>query len=393
MANTFKFGNKQWYGKKGSVLAYNDENNNFKPLPFDFTRSSSATRVNKDGLIEVVGSDEPRVDYLNNADGHLLLEPQRKNDVPYSEDTTGYSHYNYGGGLIVDTYGYPSPDGGNNASRLVYTNSSAGSGGALLTQNITLNATGTYTLSLWIKSISGLKKIRVSPKDTGSSGPSGEVFTITNEWQRYTHTFTNDGGTSRGFQFRISETEDSGDRTFDVWGMQIEEGSYATSYIPTSGSSVTRSVDAFNQTVPDNIFGSTEGVVFLEVGKINNNYVTGASKWFMEIRKDANNSFGIGSGGADTAPAIRFVTQISGALSTDAEPSGFSDSKIAIQYTSSNFKIYQNGSLVATVNKSIGDYSEVEFFEGAGLDLRMILKDFRIYNATLTDAQLIALTS
>jgi hypothetical protein len=52
MANTLKFGNGQWATKVGSTLAYNDEGGNFKPLPFNFTRSTSATRVNKDGLIE-----------------------------------------------------------------------------------------------------------------------------------------------------------------------------------------------------------------------------------------------------------------------------------------------------------------------------------------------------
>lgn len=84
MANTLKFGNGQWASKEGSVLAYNDENNNFKPLPFDFTRASGATRVNKDGLIEVVGSDEPRIDFSNDANGALLLEPSRTNFIPYS---------------------------------------------------------------------------------------------------------------------------------------------------------------------------------------------------------------------------------------------------------------------------------------------------------------------
>ena len=108
MAQTFKFGNKQWYGKKGSVLAYNDENNNFKPLPFDFTRSSSATRVNKDGLIEVVGSDEPRVDYLNNADGHLLLEPSRSNIATYSEDG---SQWDFIQATISSTTDSTSPSG------------------------------------------------------------------------------------------------------------------------------------------------------------------------------------------------------------------------------------------------------------------------------------------
>ena len=37
--NTLKFGNGEWYGKKDTILAYNDENSNFKPLPFRFDRA------------------------------------------------------------------------------------------------------------------------------------------------------------------------------------------------------------------------------------------------------------------------------------------------------------------------------------------------------------------
>ena len=77
--NTLKFGNGEWYGKKDTILAYNDENSNFKPLPFSFDRASSATRVNKDGLIETVGSGEPRIDYKDDSKGALLLEPSRSN--------------------------------------------------------------------------------------------------------------------------------------------------------------------------------------------------------------------------------------------------------------------------------------------------------------------------
>ena len=47
---------------------------NFKPLPFTTTRDSIATRVNKEGLIEVVGNDVPRIDYTDSTDGVLLLE-------------------------------------------------------------------------------------------------------------------------------------------------------------------------------------------------------------------------------------------------------------------------------------------------------------------------------
>ena len=86
MSNTLKFGNGEWYGKEGIILAYNDENNNYKPLLFDFDRASSATRVNKDGLIETVGTEQPRVDYKDDSKGALLLEPSRTNLTAYSEN-------------------------------------------------------------------------------------------------------------------------------------------------------------------------------------------------------------------------------------------------------------------------------------------------------------------
>ena len=72
MANTLKFGNGNWATKDGSTLAYNDESG-FNPLPFDFTRASSATVVNKNGLIETVASGIPRIDFQGNTKGALLV--------------------------------------------------------------------------------------------------------------------------------------------------------------------------------------------------------------------------------------------------------------------------------------------------------------------------------
>ena len=79
MAQTYKFGNGTWATKKGSTLAYSDTNNAFKPLPFSFERNSIATRVNKEGLIEVVGNDIPRIDYTDSTEGALLLENSATN--------------------------------------------------------------------------------------------------------------------------------------------------------------------------------------------------------------------------------------------------------------------------------------------------------------------------
>ena len=90
MAQTLKFGKGTWATKTGSSMAYNDQNGNYKPLPFNFERDSIATRVNKEGLIEVVGRDIPRIDYTDSTEGVLLLEPSRTNSLLQSNqfDTT-----------------------------------------------------------------------------------------------------------------------------------------------------------------------------------------------------------------------------------------------------------------------------------------------------------------
>ena len=52
---------------------------------FDFNRSSESSRVNKNDLIETVGNNVPKLDWLNSDCPSLLLEPQRTNQLGYSE--------------------------------------------------------------------------------------------------------------------------------------------------------------------------------------------------------------------------------------------------------------------------------------------------------------------
>ena len=99
MSNTLNLGAGIWGTKEDSLLAYNSENGNYKPLPFDFTRASSATVVNKAGLIETVQSGIPRIDFLGNTNGALLLEPQRTNLITQSE-AFGNSYWTKSGSTI-----------------------------------------------------------------------------------------------------------------------------------------------------------------------------------------------------------------------------------------------------------------------------------------------------
>ena len=394
-----KLGNGNWAVKENKLLAYNDNSGRFFNKEFDFDRGSSATYVGKDGLIKSAKSDVPRIDFSDSTNGALLLEPIRTNLVTQSNNTTTnvWGHYNYGGGLIVDTYGYDSPDGKNEASRLVYTNSSAGSGGALLTTNITLLATGIYTISLWAKSVSGTKEIRFSPKSTSSSGTSGSKITLTNEWKRYTHTFTNDGGTSRGFQFRISESEDSGDRTFDVWGMTIEEGSYATSYIPTQGSTVTRLADVCNNSGSAQDFNSEEGVLYAEIAALaddlTNREITisdGGAQNYVMIRFNSGNSNWIYTR-VNLGVGYEYYNIDTNHIITDFN-------KIALRFQDNNFATFINGvkidSQLSGNAFGVGVLNKISFAGGTGgQPFYGKTKNLQVFNYALTDEQLAALTT
>ena len=89
---------------------------------FTFARASEATRVNEDGLIETMGNNIPRLDYTDGGCPNFLLEPQRTNLLPYSNDfsNSAWSKFASGTGstpIVTSNYAI-SPDGTLNASRL-----------------------------------------------------------------------------------------------------------------------------------------------------------------------------------------------------------------------------------------------------------------------------------
>ena len=176
MANTLNLGNGNWATKEDSLLGYNSENNNFKPLPFDFTRASSATVVNKAGLIETVGNGEPRIDFLGNTKGALKLEPQRTNLVTYSESFENY--FNVSEVTLNSNYAI-SPDGTLNANKVTFPSASK----SMYINSLSLS--GTHTISFWYKgegvNIGKTFNVRLA------LGASVQNFNVTLEsgWKRF----------------------------------------------------------------------------------------------------------------------------------------------------------------------------------------------------------------
>ena len=249
--NTLKFGNGEWYGKKDTILAYNDENSNFKPLPFSFDRASSATRVNKDGLIETVGSGEPRIDYKDDSKGALLLEPTKTNILPYSEDFNDAAWVKLGTTFTITSNNVISPSGKLNASTINVTNNDN-----ILYDSISLSSNASaWVFTLYAKG-SGTFDMNIR---INSAITTTETKTLTSEWQRF-EVLVQVGVSTTSVENFIELNTSS---TYEIWGAQVEE-SYATSYIPTQGSIGTRVADSCLQVIPSDISLSTSGTVFLD---------------------------------------------------------------------------------------------------------------------------------
>jgi hypothetical protein len=153
--------------------------------------------------------------------------------VTNTEFNTVWSKYVFGGASLDVTSGYVSPTGDNDAFKF---DLDVGTGGVLFTQNATINPLNAQTLSVYMKGENGGEKVKLALRNTSSTGASGDIITLTSEWERYTVTLTTSSA-NRGFQFRLTTSEGVSDQVFYVYGPQLEEGTTASSFVAnTTGS-------------------------------------------------------------------------------------------------------------------------------------------------------------
>jgi hypothetical protein len=279
MNESIKLGDGYWAFKENALLAYNDENNNFKPIDLNSTRASAATRVNKLGLIESVNTGVPRVDYLNNPKGSLLVEPQSTNLLLRSEefDNVAWSKIN----ATVTTNTIVSPDGTQNADKFVENN---GTGTKWIYNAPTVISGSVYTYSVFAKKgerdfiyinafSSGNSRawfnLNTGTIGTTDVGASAKIENYGNGWYRCSVTFTAVSGTNF-YLLGVSNANNVENYTGDgtsgiyIWGAQNELGSNATSYIPTVASTVTRVADVISKTGISSLIGQTEGTLYVD---------------------------------------------------------------------------------------------------------------------------------
>jgi hypothetical protein len=138
--------------------------------------------------------------------------------------------------------------------------------------------------------------------------------------------------------------------TIQLWGVQVELGAYATSYIPTLGASVTRVADAATKTGISALIGQTEGTIFWEF-----EFTTSVASGHESIINIDNGSYGntiyIIKGATSSISAEMYngaVLQASFTISS--QPAG--TYKAAFGYANNNTAFFLNGVQIGTTDTS-----------------------------------------
>jgi hypothetical protein len=343
-----------------------------------FTRASTATRVNESGLIEAVASGVPRIDFTGGGCGKLLLEPQRTNTIAKSVlDGTYFTQ----GDVTVNVDNATSPDGLTKAAKIVpntsnvrhtiYRTSQAITGGYY---SVFVKAAG-YDWILLTSHASSAPSARgayfnVANGTVGTEGNDivGKIEDYGDGWYRCSI----NAGSSPSSLFTVLVTNADNTESFAgndtdgvlVWGCQNEQGAYPTSYIPTSGTAVTRVADNSNTSGLSSVIGQTEGGIFWDF--ILPDWESTGTATYFRLQETSSNYIDIFFNFNTNEVNFRIKDTTGGASTVaDFTPTKGTRYKALLNYADGSCNFYLNGSLVATTTTSFNDtvtYDNVIFY-------------------------------
>ena len=183
----------------------------------------------------------------------LLIEEARTNLLTYSGSIRTGNDGFFTNATTVTTNADTAPDGTTTATRL-----SSDVGFAYVTASLTSGVD--YVFSFYAKTSTDTSW---TVNTQGSPFIDKTVTVVPGEWTRVDLAFTATATGSQQLRF-IKGGGLTGDIL--IWGAQVEAGSFPTSYIPTSGSTVTRAADVaeISGTNFSSWYNQSEGTVFAE---------------------------------------------------------------------------------------------------------------------------------
>ena len=376
------------------------------PFRFSTYAGGSGTTLSVDN-VSVKESDRnnvPRIDYTGGGCPHILAEPQRTNLITYSEDFSQWTASNMADVTTqrVLASDITSPDGTIGTS---YKLTASQVSSRIQISQQTLSQT--YTKSIFVKYAGANTTIRLDGSDTNdriifdvaSSGVtlntassnviSHNIESFSNDWYKVSVVLP-----SGNDYFQVLPDSANGNSYAYFWGAQLEEGSYPTSYIPTSGSTVTRNQDIFTRDGIGSLINDSEGVLFLEMAALSDD--------------GTDRKFSISDGTSSNVISIIYrptSNQVRGAIVTGGvnqvllsfvvtDATAFN--KIAFKWKAGDFALWiggvevvtsSSGSIPTGLNKISNDNGGGSFY------INSKVKQLQVYKTALTDAQLTSLTS
>jgi hypothetical protein len=383
-----------------------------------FTSDTDGTRVDENGLITDVAANIPRLDHTGGGCPSLFLEPTSTNITKYSEDFT-QSYWVKEGNPTIESDVEISPTGSLNASYLkapVGTNISP-----RVTQSFGCSSSQTYTGSVFVKkdnvdyirllstgaTVSTIQAYyNVSNGTLGTSGSpdKAKIEDYGNGWYRLSlviNTTQNTG--SATFRVQLSKGDGAPTSTYDgtekniIFGAQLEQQSYATSYIPNYGTALgeTRSEDVGGSTGDlSSVVNSQEGTFmfegsFLSIGgrvSLNSSTTTWSDRITIVPISDTQikvilKGGNVGEDATFTVPNIK------------------TNGKLAIRWIGTNVVGYYNGTQVFSKANNGGysagilDRISMAAANGTSNKFTGKIKQLRIDDEYLSDAEMVKLTT
>jgi len=368
-----------------------------------FSRASSGTYVGSDGLIKTAVTDAPRFDHdpVTGESLGLLIEESRTNLLTYSEEFDDGSYLTAAnGGLVVPTKTpnqATAPDGSLTADKIDYPAVSAAGTYSLIYRNaVTLS--GSHSSSIYLRGAVGGEKVYLYYIVDGIY--SNTLCTLTTEWQRFSVIFT--GGTLSYWHLGVDLRSGSGQvaqsaSTIYAWGAQVEaNASFPTSYIPTSGSTVTRAADiaTIEGTNFSSWYNQSEGTVF-SISSSVTNLQSSAERYPYLIYQDDSNRHGFGyrSGGFDNFVHNTFAGGSRQFSPVDAGDPTYTNDKTAYSYSNTGGSTVHNSQEWSSSTSDLSVINPTILYIGGTAYLNGHISRLAYFPTRKTDQQLIDLTT